>query len=233
MAICDGARALALPPAQDFKRVSDGDQGPNTGGMGAYSPVPAVDESLVEEIMERAVNPTLNCLRDRGIDYRGVLYAGVILTPEGPKILEFNVRFGDPETQAVLPRWEGDVAEVLAAAAAGRLDTVAPPTFSADASVTVVAAVPGYPTSPRIGDLVEGFLDAAGDEGVHLYSAGMARSADGEGLVTAGGRVLALQALGVTVDEARRRVYEAIRKVSWPGMHYRHDIAAGVAAPAR
>jgi phosphoribosylamine--glycine ligase len=233
MAICDGLRALPLSPAQDFKRARDGGTGPNTGGMGAYSPVPAVDDALVTEIMERAIEPTLGSLRARGIDFRGVLYAGVILTSDGPKILEFNVRFGDPETQVVLPRWQGDVAAVLAAAAAGRLDEVEPPSFSADPAVAVVLAAPGYPTAPELGHQVTGFLEAALSPGVALYSAGVAAGPDDGSLVTSGGRVLSLQAMGPTLDEARRLAYDAARKVSWPGVQYRLDIAAGVASAAR
>ena len=151
MAICDGWRAVALAPAQDFKRAGDGDTGPNTGGMGAFTPVPGVSEQVVAEVMDRAVLPTLAELRRRGIDFRGVLYAGLMLTDTGCKVLEFNVRFGDPETQVVTARWQGDVAAVLAAAAAGRLDEAAPPVFSSDSAVCVVLAAPGYPEAPATG----------------------------------------------------------------------------------
>ncbi len=228
MAVCDGVRAVPLAPAQDFKRSGDGDTGHNTGGMGSYSPVPGVGDDVVAGIMERAVVPTLGALRDRGIDYRGVLYAGIMLTPDGPKVLEFNVRFGDPETQVVLPRWLGDVASILAAAATGRLDQVDPPGFSADASVCVVLAAPGYPEAPRTGDRIEGFAAAAAIEGIDLFAAGVGR--DGADLVTSGGRVLGVGASGPTLSAARKKVYEAVPVVSWPEVRYRKDIAADAAA---
>ncbi|HEX4864884.1 MAG TPA: phosphoribosylamine--glycine ligase, partial [Acidimicrobiales bacterium] len=174
MAVCDGKRALPLAAAQDFKRAFDGDHGPNTGGMGAYSPVPLVDDGLVPEIMDRAVTPTLEALADLGIDYRGVLYAGLMLTPEGPKVLEFNVRFGDPETQVLLPRWQGDVAEVLAAAADGRLDSAGAPQFGNEAAVCVVLASEGYPASQRTGDAVSGLQEWRQEPSRQLYSAGVA-----------------------------------------------------------
>jgi phosphoribosylamine--glycine ligase len=224
MAICDGRTAWPLAPAQDFKRVGNGDRGPNTGGMGAYSPVP-VAEGIVPEVMAGAVQPTLDALAARGIDYRGVLYAGLMLTEDGPRVLEFNVRFGDPETQVVLPRWEGDIAGVLAAAAAGRLHEVAPPQFSPQAAVCVVLAAPGYPSAPQLGSPIAGLVTAAALPGVQLYCAGV-----GEGLVTAGGRVLGVGATAPGIDAARRRAYGAVSAVSWPGMHYRTDIAAAAAA---
>jgi phosphoribosylamine--glycine ligase len=219
--LVDGPSVVPLLPAQDFKRVGDGDTGPNTGGMGAYSPVPLATEPLVADIMDVAVLPTLAALADRGIDYRGVLYAGLMLTDAGPKVLEFNVRFGDPETQVVMSRWPGDVAGVLAAAAAGRLDSVAPPAFSPDASVCVVLASPGYPEAPRTGQRIAGLEAAQARSGVQLYSAGV-----GEGLVTAGGRVLGVTGSGPTLADARTRAYDAAAEVSWPGMHFRTDIAA-------
>jgi phosphoribosylamine---glycine ligase len=231
MAVCDGSRAVALAPAQDFKRAGDGDRGPNTGGMGSYSPVPgaaaAGGAGVVEGVMRRAVQPTLDALRDRGIDFRGVLYAGLMLTDSGPKVLEFNVRFGDPETQVVLPRWEGDVTAVLAAAAAGDLSSVAPPSFADGAAVCVVLAASGYPEAPVSGAVIDGLDKAAAVEGVDVYSAGVGGA--GGGLVTAGGRVLGVTALGPTITEARRRAYDAVGYVSWTGMTYRTDIAAAAA----
>lgn len=224
MAICDGTRAVPLAAAQDFKRVGEGDTGPNTGGMGAYSPLAWAGASLVDEVMDQAVEPTLLALGKRDIDYRGVLYAGVMHTAAGPRILEFNIRFGDPETQVVLPRWEGDVAEVLAAAAAGDVGMVAP-RFGAEAAVCVVLATDGYPVSPRTGDVIEG-LDAVDElEGVEVFFAGVAEGRDGV-LRTAGGRVLGITALGPSVAEARDRAYGAAGRISWPGMQYRRDIAA-------
>ncbi|HET9077578.1 MAG TPA: phosphoribosylamine--glycine ligase [Acidimicrobiales bacterium] len=233
MAVCDGRVAVPLAPAQDFKRIGDGDTGPNTGGMGAYSPVPGVDDAVVAEVMAKAVSPTLDALAARGIDFRGVLYAGLMLTAAGPRVLEFNVRFGDPETQVVLPRWQGDVAGVLAAAAAGRLDTVEAPTFSPDPAVCVVLAAHGYPESPRTGDPVEGvsrFGSGSVDPSpARLYCAGVAAGGP-TGLVTGGGRVIGVGATGPTLSAARRRAYDAVPAISWAGMQYRSDIAASAAA---
>jgi phosphoribosylamine--glycine ligase len=230
MAVCDGTRAVALAPAQDFKRIGDGDDGPNTGGMGAYSPVPAAGDDLVEEIMATAVRPTLAALAGRGIEYRGVLYAGLMLAPSGPKVIEFNVRFGDPETQVVLPRWAGDVTAVLAAAAAGRLDEVEPPRFSAAAAVCVVLAAGGYPAAPRTGAPIRGIADAGARPGVTVYAAGVDADPASPGrLVTAGGRVLGVGALGATLAEARARAYGGAGCISWEGCQYRRDIAAAAA----
>lgn len=240
MALCDGTRAVPLAAAQDFKRAGDGDTGANTGGMGAYSPVPAATAQVVDEVMTRAIRPTLAALSGRGIDYRGVLYAGVMLTESGPRILEFNVRFGDPETQVVLPRWQGDVAEVLLAAAEGRLDTVAPPAFPDDlAAVCVVLASAGYPAHPRLGDAVSGVAGALARPGVSVFSAGLevspeAGGADPSGgLVTAGGRVLGVTALAPTVAAARGLAYDAVGEVSAPGLWCRSDIALVAASHER
>jgi phosphoribosylamine--glycine ligase len=223
LCLCDGRRAVPLAPAQDFKRLGDGDTGPNTGGMGAYSPVPAAGPDVVAAVLERAVEPTLHRLRALGLDYRGVLYAGLMLTAEGPKVLEYNVRFGDPEAQVVLPRFDGDLAGVLAEAASGDLRTE--PSFSTDAAVTVVLAAPGYPASPLTGHVIDG-LDAAGTHpGVRVFCAGVGRDRAGRP-VTAGGRVLDVTALGPALAEARRRAYAALAEISWPGMQYRRDIAA-------
>jgi phosphoribosylamine---glycine ligase len=223
LAVSDGVRAVALAPAQDFKRVGDGDAGPNTGGMGAFSPVPGVDDDLVADVMARFVEPTLAELRRRGIDYRGVFYAGLMLTPEGPKLVEFNARFGDPEAQVVLPRLTTDLAELLAAAAAGDLTTAPAPAFADEACVTVVLAVEGYPTAPRTGDVITG-LDAAEAVGATVFCAGVGTRDDGD-LVTAGGRVLAVTGHGPNVAAAREHAYRAAGLVSWPGMHHRSDIA--------
>jgi phosphoribosylamine--glycine ligase len=214
---------VALAPAQDFKRLADGDTGPNTGGMGAYSPVPAAGPDVVEVVVERAVLPTLAALAARDIDYRGVLYAGLMLTSDGPKVLEYNVRFGDPEAQVVLPRFSGDLAVLLAEAAAGRLRSE--PSFSPDAAVTVVAAAEGYPSAPRTGDVIEGLEAARTVAGTRVFYAGVARGEDGR-LRTGGGRVLALTALGRSLPDARDLAYRAIDHLSWPGMQYRKDIAA-------
>jgi len=223
LAVCDGVRAVALAPAQDFKRALDRGLGPNTGGIGAYSPVPFADAAVVNEVMEKAVFPTLASLRLRDIDFRGVLYAGVMLTPEGPKLLEYNVRFGDPESQVVLPRLTSSLTELLAGAAAGNLG--GDPVFSSDAAVTVVACSEGYPGTPRTGDPIQGLDAARALPGVAVIAAGVGAAADGS-LVTAGGRVLDVTGFGPTIEAARRRAYEALGKISWPGMQHRTDIAA-------
>lgn len=227
LAVCDGQRAVPLAPAQDFKRAGDGDEGPNTGGMGAYSPVPLVDDAVLGDVMDRFVEPTLARLRALDIDYRGVLYAGLMMTADGPRMLEYNVRFGDPETQVVVPRLTSDLGELLAQAAAGRI--LDEPTFSSDHTVTVVCASEGYPAAPRTGDRIEGIDRARGLEGVSVYCAGVGAGDDG-GLVTAGGRVLNVVGRGPTLAEARRRAYEGVARISWPGMHHRGDIAATAAS---
>lgn len=230
MAICDGQRAMAVAGAQDFKRVGDGDRGPNTGGMGAYSPVPAAGPGLVADVIERAVEPTLAALAARGIDYRGVLYAGLMLTADGPKVLEFNVRFGDPEAQVLFPRWQDDVVEVLAAAAAGDLGRLGrPPSFGTDAAVCVVMAARGYPSAPGVGDVIEGIEDAAMLEGVHVYSAGVGSDDRGR-LVTTGGRVLGVTGMAADLSQARARAYQAAELIDWPGYQMRKDIAERAAA---
>ncbi len=223
LAVCDGRRAVPLAPARDHKRLGEGDAGPNTGGMGAYSPVAEAGPELVEEVMERAVEPTLAALQRLGVDYRGVLYAGLMLTAEGPKVLEYNVRFGDPEAQVVLPRYAGDLAALLAQAASGHL--TAEPTFTDEACVTVVLAAGGYPASPRTGDVISGVDEAESVEGVTVFHAGAERGPYGR-LLTSGGRVLDVTALGPDVPEARRRAYRAVAHISFLGMQYRGDIAA-------
>jgi len=230
LVLCDGTRIAALAPAQDFKRVGVGDEGPNTGGMGAYSPVPLVEDRLVDRVLDQAVEPLVGALRRRGIDYRGVLYAGLILTTDGPRVLEYNVRFGDPETQVVLPRLTEDLTGLLAEAAAGRLRTE--PRFSPDASVCVVLASEGYPAAPRTGDRIDGLDEAARLEGVTVFHAGTALDAEGC-FVTAGGRVLGVSATGRTIAEAGRRAYGAVERIGWEGMHFRTDIAAAAAAAER
>ena len=226
LALCDGRRVVPLPVAQDFKRLSDGDDGPNTGGMGAYSPVPLVADEVVDRVLDEAVEPLVAALRRRGIDYRGVLYAGLILTDDGPKVLEYNVRFGDPETQVVLPRVDDDLSGLLAEAAAGRLRT--DPKAAPLASVCVVLAAPGYPGSPRPGDVIEGLDQAAQVPGVSVLHAGTALDEEGR-LVSAGGRVLGVRALADDLGSARRRAYAAVDLIDWPDMHYRHDIAQAAA----
>jgi phosphoribosylamine--glycine ligase len=223
LALCDGERALPLAPARDFKRIGDGDTGPNTGGMGAYSPVPRVDDVVVADVMDRFVGPTLAELRRRGIDYRGVLYAGLMLTPAGPRLVEYNVRFGDPEAQVVLPRLTTDLADLLAAAAGGDLTAAPPPAFDDGARVTVVLASEGYPAAPRTGDPIAGLAEAEA-EGATVFCAGVAAGPEG-GLVTAGGRVLSVTGAGPTVADAREAAYRAAARISWPGLVHRTDIA--------
>lgn len=225
LAVCDGRRAIALAPAQDFKRIGDGDVGPNTGGVGAYSPVPAATPALIDTIMATIVIPTVSALRLRGIDYRGVLYAGLMLTESGPKVIEYNVRFGDPEAQVVLPRLTSSLTRLLMQAADGELG--GEPSFDDGAAVTVIAAADGYPQAPRTGDAVQGLDDVVGHDNVAVFAAGVAQDDRGN-LVTSGGRVLNVCGFGADVAEARLRAYDAIEAISWPGMYYRRDIAADV-----
>ena len=223
LVVCDGSlEGVPLAPAQDFKRIGVGDTGPNTGGMGAYSPVPVATPAIVDEVMERAVAPTLVELQRRGIEYRGVLYAGMMLTPTGPKMLEYNVRFGDPECEVVVPRIASDLGVHLHEAATGRITT--PITFSADAAVTVVVAAEGYPVSPRVGDRIEGLDEAGAIEGVTVFHAGT--RAEGDAVLTAGGRVLTVTGRGPSIEDARARAYAAVDRLCWPGITFRSDIAA-------
>jgi len=222
-AVCDGTRAVLLPPAQDHKRIGDGDTGPNTGGMGAYSPVPVAPHDIVDDVLERCILPTLATLTERGIDYRGVLFAGLMLTADGPRMLEYNVRFGDPECQVVVPLIDSDLAELLAEAAAGSLTST--PRFSSDAMVTVVLAAEGYPSAPRTGDIISGLGAARQVPGVTVCCAGVSAD-DGGRLLTAGGRVLSVCGRGPTIADARERAYAGVSEISWPGMQFRTDIAA-------
>jgi len=222
-AVCDGTRAVLLPPAQDHKRIGDGDTGPNTGGMGAYSPVPVAPHDIVDDVLERCILPTLATLTERGIDYRGVLFAGLMLTADGPRMLEYNVRFGDPECQVVVPLIDSDLAELLAEAAAGSLTST--PRFSSDAMVTVVLAAEGYPSAPRTGDIISGLGAARQVPGVTVCCAGVSAD-DGGRLLTAGGRVVSVCGRGPTIADARERAYAGVSEISWPGMQFRTDIAA-------
>jgi phosphoribosylamine--glycine ligase len=224
-AICDGTRAIALAPAQDFKRVGDGDTGPNTGGMGAYCPLGWLPAGFADDVVERFVQPTLDELRRRGIDYRGVLYAGLMVTPDGPKLIEYNVRFGDPDSQVVLLRLTSDLASMLASAAAGALE--GEPRYADDAAVLVVAASEGYPTGPRTGDRIEGLDAARAVPGATVHCAGVGVDGDGR-LVTAGGRVLNVIGRGPDLASARAVAYESLSHVAWPGLHHRTAIAREV-----
>jgi phosphoribosylamine--glycine ligase len=229
LALCDGERVVGLPVARDYKRIGDGDTGPNTGGMGAVSPVPDVPDELAARLIDEVHRPVVAEMARRGTPFVGVLYAGLMLTPDGPRVLEFNVRFGDPEAQAVLPRLEGDLVGLLSAAADGALPD-APLPVSPEACVAVVLAAAGYPADPRPGDAIEG-LDEAGALGAEVVHAGTAL--EGGALVTAGGRVLAVAARGPDVPAARERAYRAAEAVRFEGRQLRRDIAAGMAgAPA-
>lgn len=212
-AVCTDEGTVALEPARDYKRLEDGDQGPNTGGMGSYSPVDDLPRGLAGQVMADVIEPTLAQMRAEGNPFTGFLYAGLVLTDEGPKVLEFNVRLGDPESQAVLPRMESDLVDVLEGAA---------PEWSDLATVNVVLAAEGYPTEPERGAVIKG-LDRVGDR-VLVFHAGTKRE-DGR-LVVDGGRVLNLVGTGGTVDEARDRAYEAAEQVAWRGAHFRTDIGA-------
>jgi phosphoribosylamine--glycine ligase len=222
LALCDGENVVPLAPAQDYKRIFDGDEGPNTGGMGSYSPVPEVGEGAVEEIVAAVHQPVVDAMGRRGRPFHGVLYAGLMMGPEGPKVLEFNVRFGDPETQAVLPRLRSDLLDLFLAARepGGLVGTE--PEWSEEWAVTVVLASAGYPESSSKGDPIQGLEQAA--RLAEVTHAGTAER-DGE-IVTAGGRVLNVTALGATPAEARDRAYDAAGRISFDGMQIRSDIAA-------
>jgi phosphoribosylamine---glycine ligase len=224
LALCDGENVLPLAPAQDYKRIHDGDQGPNTGGMGSYSPVPGIDSAEAERIADLVHRPTVAAMKARGIPYHGVLYAGLMLTESGPRVLEFNARFGDPETQAVLPRLRSDLTGLcLATRTEGGLDGLEAK-FADDWAVTVVLASAGYPESSSKGDVIRGLDQASGLDGVEITHAGTSRR-DGE-IVTAGGRVINVTGLGATAAEARQRAYDAAELISFDGKQMRTDIAA-------
>jgi len=221
-ALADGATALPLGFAQDFKRADDDDAGPNTGGMGAYSPVPFVDEAIAERIQTEILEHTVRALAEEGVPYRGVLYAGLMLTDEGPRVLEFNCRFGDPETQVLMPRLRSEPAELLLACARGDLGA-AEVELRPGACVTVVLASGGYPGAYETGFVIEGLVAAEGVEGATVFHSG---TAERQGrVVTAGGRVLSVSATGASIAEARDRAYEVSARLSFEGMRHRTDIA--------
>jgi phosphoribosylamine---glycine ligase len=223
LALCDGENVVPLAPAQDYKRILDGDRGPNTGGMGSYSPVPGFDRQYAERIADAVHRPIVGLMRDRGTPFQGVLYAGLMITEGGPKVLEFNCRFGDPETQAVLPRLRSDLVELCRAARepGGLAGAVAE--FSDEWAVTIVLASAGYPASASKGDVIRG-LDSV-PRGVEVTHAGTVRRDDGE-LVTAGGRVLNVTGLGSSPAEGRQRAYEVAEMINFDGKQMRTDIAA-------
>jgi phosphoribosylamine--glycine ligase len=221
-ALVDGLNILPLPESRDYSRVGDGDTGPNTGGMGSYSPVPELDEGRIAELAEAIHRPVVEEMASRGTPFIGCLYAGVMLTADGPRVLEFNCRFGDPETQAILPRIEGDLAQALSAAAAGDLSEVELG-VAETATVTVALAAGTYPEGRDAGSPIEG-VESAEAEGALVFHAGTAVR-DGQ-LVTSGGRILNVTGIGDTLEEARARAYEACDRISFSGARYRRDIAA-------
>ena len=224
--VCDGATVRPLAPAQDFKRLLDDDAGPNTGGMGAYSPLPWAPADLAEQVVREVAQPVVDEMARRGTGFIGLLYCGLALTGRGLRVVEFNVRFGDPETQAVLARLTSSLPELLHAAATGRLAEAPAPTWSEQAAVDVVIAAPGYPGTVTTGGAITGVEAAEELDGVHVLHAGTGTTEHRE-LVATGGRVLSVVALGPTVEEARSRAYEAVGRVSLEGAQYRTDIAAG------
>nr|WP_174239768.1 phosphoribosylamine--glycine ligase [Clavibacter michiganensis] len=224
--LSDGHDVVPLSPAQDYKRLGDGDAGPNTGGMGAYSPLPWLPAGFVDEVIDTIALPTVRKLAEEQTPFIGLLYCGLILTADGIRVIEFNARFGDPETQVVLPRLVTPLSQLLLAAASGELGGVARPEFSDDVAVTVVVASEGYPEAPRTGRVISGVEEAESVEGVSIAHAATAESE--AGLVATGGRVLSVVATGASFVEARSRVYEAVGRLSLDGSQHRTDIAAQV-----
>jgi phosphoribosylamine---glycine ligase len=220
-ALCDGATAIALTTAQDHKRAFDGDQGPNTGGMGAYSPAPNIDDAMSARVMAEIITPTLRAMQAMGAPYKGVLYAGLMITADGPKLIEYNARFGDPETQVLMLRLMSDLVPALLASRDGQLKSFDLRWYP-DPALTVVMAAKGYPGDYARGSVIEGLDDAAKVEGVEIFHAGT--KADGNRILANGGRVLNVSAIGKTVREAQARAYEAISHIRWPEGFYRHDI---------
>ncbi|MFF4030514.1 phosphoribosylamine--glycine ligase [Streptomyces sviceus] len=231
-AITDGDTVLPLQPAQDFKRALDGDEGPNTGGMGAYSPLPWADPKLVDEVMQTVLQPTVDEMRRRGTPFSGLLYAGLAITSRGVRVIEFNARFGDPETQVVLNRLKTPLAGVLLAAASGNLADLPPLRWSEDAAVTVVVASHNYPATPRTGDPITGLDEVAEQDAPHAYVLHAGTRRDGDAVVSAGGRVLSVTASGKDLTEARERAYRAVGRIRLDGSQHRTDIAAKAASGA-
>ncbi|EFL16436.1 phosphoribosylamine--glycine ligase [Streptomyces sp. C] len=228
-AITDGVTVLPLQPAQDFKRALDGDEGPNTGGMGAYSPLPWADPKLVDEVMELVLQPTVDELRHRGTPFSGLLYAGLAITSRGTRVIEFNARFGDPETQVVLARLRTPLAGVLLNAANGTLDALPALNWSDDAAVTVVIASHNYPGTPRTGDPIEGLGDVAAEDAPDAYVLHAGTRREGDAVVSAGGRVLSVTATGSDLAQAREKAYKAVGRIKLDGSQHRTDIAAKAA----
>jgi phosphoribosylamine--glycine ligase len=226
LAITDGEAILVLEPAVDHKQVGEGDTGANTGGMGVYSPAPSLTRRLLRQIEQRVVIPSIHGLRREGLEFRGVLFIGLMFTEQGPKVLEYNVRFGDPETQALVRRFSGDLLAYLDATARGELSEMTPPDWDPAFCVGVVGASDGYPGSYRKGDRIGGLEAAEGHEGVVVFHAGTAQ--EGEDTVTAGGRVVCVTAMGETIDAAREGAYGAYDELDWAGKFCRRDIGTRV-----
>ncbi|MFD9486391.1 phosphoribosylamine--glycine ligase [Streptomyces sp. NPDC059991] len=224
-AITDGVTVLPLQPAQDFKRALDGDEGPNTGGMGAYSPLPWADPKLVDEVMASVLQPTVDELRRRGTPFSGLLYAGLAITSRGVRVIEFNARFGDPETQVVLARLKTPLAGVLLHSANGTLDVQPTLAWRDDAAVTVVVASHNYPGTPRTGDPIDGLDEVAAQDAPHAYVLHAGTRRDGDAVVSAGGRVLSVTATGADLAQARERAYAAVGRIRLDGAQHRTDIA--------
>ncbi|WP_030685647.1 phosphoribosylamine--glycine ligase [Streptomyces sp. NRRL B-1347] len=224
-AVTDGETVVPLRPAQDFKRALDGDEGPNTGGMGAYSPLPWADPKLVDEVLDTVLRPTVDELRRRGTPFAGLLYAGLAITSRGVRVIEFNARFGDPETQVVLARLRTPLAGVLLAAANGTLADLPPLRWSDDAAVTVVIASHNYPDTPRTGDPIVGLDAVAAHDAPTAYVLHAGTKRDGDAVVSAGGRVLSVTATGADLTQARERAYTAVARISLDGSQHRTDIA--------
>jgi len=222
---------VPLPTARDYKKVYEGDRGPNTGGMGAHSPAGVLNAESASQVLKDILWPTFRGLQAEGRTFRGVLYAGLMVTESGPKVLEYNARFGDPETEVILPRVKSDMAEVLLAAATGGLERFLPLEVKNEACVGVVLCAHGYPGNYEHGKPITGLADAARMPGIELFHAGTAR--DGDRLVTAGGRVLVVTATGASMAEAAARAYEAADRIQFEGKHLRRDIAAGGVRPSR
>jgi phosphoribosylamine--glycine ligase len=221
-ALSDGEHALALQSAQDHKRVGDGDTGPNTGGMGAYSPAPVMTAAMEERVMAEIIRPTIAAMKIRGTPFRGVLFAGLMITEQGPKLIEYNTRFGDPECEVLMPRLESDVLDLILAVMDGTLQN-AKPRWSSQHALTVVFAAKGYPAKPETGSMIGALQNAEAQSGVIVFHAGTKLRDDGA-LLANGGRVLAVTATGDTINLAQSRAYDAVRAIDWPGGFFRTDI---------
>jgi phosphoribosylamine--glycine ligase len=225
--ISDGKTVIPLTPAQDFKRIFDNDQGPNTGGMGAYSPLPWAPSDLVAQVQKNILQPMIDEMAKRGTEFVGLLFAGLAITSSGVKVIEFNARFGDPETQVVLARLDSPLSEILFAAATGKLDSQPKLQWKNESAVTVVQAAEGYPDNPVIGAAISGIVEAV-QQGVMVYHAGTTMDHFGNYLVN-GGRVLSVTALGSDLGDARRRAYQGVERISFTGEQHRTDIALAAA----